>query len=262
MTNETIIRLGIFFGIFIFFAVWEILKPRRTLKASKGNRWATNIGITIIDTALLRLIFSSGAVGFAIFVSERKLGVFNVIEISYWIVVVLSVIILDFIVYLQHVIFHMIPFLWRLHQMHHTDLDLDVTSGTRFHPLEIVLSMGIKIGAIFFLGTPPLSVLIFEIVLNATSMFNHSNIYIPIGLDRILRLFVVTPDMHRVHHSVIIKEFNSNFGFNIPWWDRFLGTYRSQPKMGHKDMTIGLAHIRDEKKLSLFHLLIQPFTRQ
>ncbi len=261
MTNEAIIRFGFFFGIFILFSVLEILKPRRNLRTSKGNRWTTNIGITIVDTALLRLIFSSGAVGFAIFVSERKLGFFNMTGIPYWMVVVLSVIILDFIIYLQHVMFHMIPLFWRLHRMHHTDLDIDVTSGTRFHPLEILLSMGIKIGAIFFLGTPPLSVLIFEIVLNATSMFNHSNIYIPIGLDRILRLFVVTPDMHRVHHSVIIKEFNSNFGFNIPWWDRFLGTYRSQPKMGHKDMTIGLAQLRDEKKLSLFHILIQPFTR-
>ncbi len=262
MTNEATIRLGFFFGVFILFAVLEMIIPRRALRASKGGRWTANIGITMVDTALVRLIFSSGAVGVAIFVSGRNLGILNMIEIPYWAAVVISVVVLDLVIYLQHVMFHTIPLLWRLHRMHHTDLDIDVTSGTRFHPLEIVLSMGIKIGAIFFLGAPPLSVLIFEVVLNAASMFNHSNIYIPIELDRILRLLVVTPDMHRVHHSVIIKEFNSNFGFSVSWWDRLLGTYRPQPKMGHNDMKIGLAMIRDERKLSLFHLLVQPFGRK
>ncbi len=167
---------------------------------------------------------------------------------------------LDFTLYLQHVLFHAIPTLWRLHMVHHTDLDFDVTTGVRFHPLEIILSMGIKLIAVITLGPSPLAVLLFEVALNTTSLFNHSNIYVPLKADRVLRLFVVTPEMHRVHHSVIIQETNSNFGFSIPWWDRMFGTYRPQPAKGHVDMVIGLAQYREPQHLNLWQLIILPFT--
>jgi sterol desaturase/sphingolipid hydroxylase (fatty acid hydroxylase superfamily) len=255
------IRLGLFFGLFLLFALWEVFLPRRRLHVSKLKRWTTNIGITTINTLLLRILFGAGAVGMAMAAQENGWGLLNVVALPFSAAVIFSILALDFLIYLQHVMFHAIPFFWRFHLMHHTDLDLDVTSGTRFHPVEIFLSMGIKFGAIFALGTPALSVLIFEILLNATSMFNHSNIYFPETIDRVLRLFIVTPDMHRVHHSVIIKETNANFGFNIPWWDRLFGTYRPQPEKGHHDMTIGLARFRESNKLTLFHLLLIPFLR-
>jgi sterol desaturase/sphingolipid hydroxylase (fatty acid hydroxylase superfamily) len=172
---------------------------------------------------------------------------------------IIGIIILDFIIYLQHAIFHALPVFWRLHMMHHTDLDFDTTTGVRFHPLEVLLSMGIKIGAIWGFGIAPLAVVLFEILLNATSLFNHGNVRLPQPLDRVLRFFVVTPEMHRVHHSVIIRETTSNFGFNLPWWDRLLGTYRAQPAAGHEGMTIGLSHFRDPRQLTLFRLLVLPF---
>jgi sterol desaturase/sphingolipid hydroxylase (fatty acid hydroxylase superfamily) len=177
----------------------------------------------------------------------------------YWAAVVLSALALDFIIYLQHVMFHAVPAFWRLHMMHHADLDFDVTTGNRFHPIEIILSMVIKTAAIIVLGAPALGVIIFEILLNGTSMFNHGNVRLPLGLDKILRLAVVTPDMHRVHHSVFPFETNSNFGFNFPWWDRLMGTYRAQPSKGHEGMTIGLNQFRDPSRLTLGHILVMPF---
>lgn len=259
--SEAYIRAGFFFGVFGVMAFWELTAPRRAPATSKPARWANNLGITLLDIVLVRLLFAAGAVRFAILARERGWGLLSLLEAPMWAKVVLGAVALDFAIYAQHNFFHFVPLFWRFHKVHHTDLDIDVTTGIRFHPLEMVLSMCIKIGAVFFLGAPPLAVLIFEVALNATSMFNHSNVRMPQGLDRLLRLFVVTPDMHRVHHSVIIKELNSNFGFNLPWWDRLLGTYRAQPSRGHEEMIIGLAGFREAKALNLWSLLALPFRR-
>jgi sterol desaturase/sphingolipid hydroxylase (fatty acid hydroxylase superfamily) len=253
------IRLGFFFGIFVLVAILEILRPRRALTASKTSRWFTNLVIIALNPISVRLIFPVLPVGMALLAAERHWGLLNIMALPDWLKVVIAVIILDFSIYLQHVLHHAIPILWRLHMVHHADLDFDVTTGMRFHPIEIVLSMAIKLMTVAALGPPALAVLIFEVALNATSMFNHSNIHIPEKIDRILRLFVVTPDMHRVHHSVIIRETNSNYGFNLPWWDRLLGTYKDQPEEGHDGMTIGLSHFRDPRSLTLPRLLVLPF---
>ena len=258
--NEATIRLFFFLGIFSVVAIVEFMSPRRPLTTSKSKRWFTNIGIIFINTIFIRLFFSAGAVGIALFVSENKWGIFNTLGISYWLAVILSVVVLDFAVYIQHVMFHAIPTLWRLHMMHHADMDIDVTTGTRFHPVEMILSMVIKGAAIIVLGAPPLGVIVFEILLNGTAMFNHGNIKLPLDLDAFLRMFVVTPDMHRVHHSVFPSETNSNYGFNLPWWDRIMGTYKSQPMKGHLDMSIGLNQFRNPDKLGLMDILILPFT--
>ncbi|MGM0427048.1 MAG: sterol desaturase family protein [Thermodesulfobacteriota bacterium] len=258
--NEAAIRTAFFVGIFLAVALVELMVPRRPLTTSKKTRWFGNIGIVFIDTFILRLLAPAGAVGVSVWIGHQGWGLMNAIDLSLWLEVVITVIVLDFVVYMQHVMFHAVPILWRLHMMHHADLDLDLTTGTRFHPLEIIISLGIKAGAIIVLGAPPVGVIIFEIVLNGTAMFNHGNFFIPLGVDRFLRLLVVTPDMHRVHHSVFPFETNSNFGFNLPWWDRICGTYRSQPRKGHKEMTIGLNQFREASRLTLPWLLILPFT--
>ena len=258
MAHEPFIRLTAFLGVFIAVAIWESLSPRRQLNTSKANRWISNISITLIGTGLVRSLFPILAVTFA--ANETTLGLLHQTSLPFFVRVVIGILALDLIIYGQHVLFHSIPLLWRLHMMHHADLDIDVTTGLRFHPVEIILSMGIKLVAIFLVGPPVLAVILFEILLNATSMFNHGNIRMPADLDRLLRLFVVTPDMHRVHHSVIIVETNSNFGFNLPWWDRLFGTYRAQPAAGHNDMALGLSQFRDPKRLSLPWLIILPFT--
>lgn len=241
-------------------ALCELVAPRRVLTTSKTVRWISNLSIVFLNTALVRFLFPVLAIPMAIIAAENGWGLLNNLELPFWVTVSLGVLLLDFVIYLQHVMFHAVPTFWRLHMMHHADLDFDVTTGSRFHPIEILLSMGIKISAVVLFGTSALSVLIFEVVLNATSMFNHSNIRLPLGLDRILRLLIVTPDMHRVHHSVVIRETNSNFGFNFPWWDRLLGTYRAQPAAGHEDMTIGLSQFRELKRLNLLWMLFLPFT--
>jgi sterol desaturase/sphingolipid hydroxylase (fatty acid hydroxylase superfamily) len=257
--NEVTIRLGFFFGIFFAVALAEVMSPRRALTTSKSGRWFANIGIVVVNSVLLRIIVPAGAVGVAAWVNQRGWGLLNNVELPYWLAVALSAIALDFVIYVQHVLFHAVPALWRLHMMHHADLDYDVTTGTRFHPIEIVLSMGIKVCAVVVLGPPVLGVIIFEVLLNGTAMFNHGNLKLPLGLDRVLRLFVVTPDMHRVHHSVFPSEANSNFGFNLPWWDRLMGTYRAQPSKGHEGMTIGLNQFRDPDRLTLRWMLAMPF---
>ncbi|MGO8820366.1 MAG: sterol desaturase family protein [Desulfomonilaceae bacterium] len=258
--NEPIVRLGCFMGIFIAVALGEFLVPRRSLSTSKASRWFINLGIVIINTFILRILFPVAAVGVAIIATQRDWGLFNNVGIPHWGAVVLSVVILDFAIYLQHVLFHAVPILWRLHMMHHADLDFDLTTGSRFHPIEIMISMLIKMAVVILIGAPAVSVIIFEVVLNATSMFNHGNVFIPLDVDGVLRLMVVTPDMHRVHHSVFPFETNTNFGFNLPWWDRIMGTYRDQPKMGHEGMTIGLNQFRDPSGLTLFKSLALPFT--
>jgi sterol desaturase/sphingolipid hydroxylase (fatty acid hydroxylase superfamily) len=260
MANEKVIRMSFFFGILIMMALWEVFAPRRALTISKAVRWVNNLGLVFFNSFLLRVIFPAAAVGMAAFTSANGWGIFNYYEVPFWVAVVASVVVMDFIIYLQHVMVHAVPALWRLHRMHHADLDFDVTTGARFHPLEIILSMLIKFATIAVLGPPVLAVVIFEVVLNATAMFNHGNVRLPSGLDRVLRWIVVTPDMHRVHHSVEDDEANSNFGFNLPWWDRLLGTYRDQPRGGHEGMTIGIHKYRKPKQVAWFPgMMMLPF---
>jgi sterol desaturase/sphingolipid hydroxylase (fatty acid hydroxylase superfamily) len=222
-------------------------------------RWPSNLGLVVLDTVLVRLLVPATAVGLALIGEARGWGLFQIAGASAWAAVPLAVLALDLAIYLQHVLFHAIPALWRLHRVHHADQDIDVTTGIRFHPIEILLSMAIKFGVIAALGPPAVAVLIFEVLLNATSMFSHSNIAIPLWLDHVLRWIVVTPDMHRVHHSVVVRETNSNFGFNLPWWDRLFGTYRDQPAAGHRDITIGIAQFREPGEQRLDRMLTQPF---
>ncbi len=259
LTHEGTIRVVAFSGMLVLMAIWEGLAPRRTLKTPKGIRWYSNLALVCIDTLTVRLLLPFQAVGTALFVQDRGWGILSHIAFPYWISVVIGVVCLDFVIYLQHAMFHFIPAFWRLHRVHHTDLDFDVTTGVRFHPIEIILSMGLKMAAVVLLGIDAMAVVIFEVLLNATSMFNHGNVRFSGPIDRVVRLFVVTPEMHRVHHSVLIKEYNSNFGFNLPWWDRLLGTYRDQPESGHEGMTIGLSQFRDPNSLTLPWLLILPF---
>jgi sterol desaturase/sphingolipid hydroxylase (fatty acid hydroxylase superfamily) len=259
--HQLVIRLTVFFAIFLLMAAWEVFAPRRTLRASKPVRWFNNLSITFFDAFVGRFVFPLSAVSLAILAEERGWGAFNYLRVNSVAAGVISIVLLDLAIYLQHVVFHKVRVLWFIHGMHHTDLDIDVTTGARFHPVEIVFSMLIKMGIILLVGIPAWSFLVFEILLNGTSMFNHSNIHISQKVDRLLRLVLVTPDMHRVHHSVIIREHDSNFGFNLPWWDRLLGTYRDQPKEGHDNMVIGLANFRDPKGLSFPRLLAQPFVK-
>ncbi|MCW9059526.1 MAG: sterol desaturase family protein [Gammaproteobacteria bacterium] len=260
MTYEIPIRLGFFFGIFLIMAAWELAAPRRVPQHSKWVRWGNNLGLVFLNSFVLRVLAPTAAVGMALFASEQGWGLFNYFDVPFWVAVLASVLILDFFIWLQHVMVHAIPLLWRLHRVHHADLDFDVTTGARFHTLEILLSMGIKFAVILLLGPPLVAVVIFEVLLNATSMFNHSNVRMPLGLDRVLRWFVVTPDMHRVHHSTEDDETNSNFGFNLPWWDRLFGTYRDQPRKGHVDMEIGIRSFREDRWCSwLPGMLTIPF---
>lgn len=259
MNYEPWIRLGSFVGVLVILAVWESLAPRRRLTENKPLRWLNNFGLVVVNTIAVRMAFALGAVGIALVAAERQWGLFHNLALPTWLAVVLSVVVLDLLIFLQHVLFHAVPLLWRLHMVHHADLDFDVTTGLRFHTFEILLSMGIKAASILLIGAPAVAVLIFEVLLNATSMFNHGNIRIPLPLDRVMRLFVVTPEMHRVHHSALASETNSNFGFNLPWWDYLLGTYRAQPRDGHEGMKIGLSQFRDKRADRLHWMLLLPF---
>ncbi len=259
MEFEAIVRIVFFLGILAAVAVWEVRAPRRELTVSKTGRWSNNLGIIVVNTVLVRLVMPGAAVGVAIAAQQSNFGLLNAVELPSVLSFVVGILALDLIIYLQHLMFHAVPLLWRLHMVHHADLNIDVTTGLRFHPIEIFISMGIKMAAVAALGAPVMAVVVFEIILNGTAMFNHGNIRLPEAVDRILRLLVVTPDMHRVHHSVVIRETNSNFGFNFPWWDRIFGTYRAQPAAGHTGMTIGLSQFRDASRLTLPRLMILPF---
>ncbi len=261
LANEKTIRASFFAGMLIFIALWELAAPKRALTISKTVRWINNLGLVFFNTYILRVLFPAAAIGVASFASEQGWGLFNYYhDVPFWFAVVASIIIMDFVIYVQHVMVHAIPILWRLHRLHHADLDYDVTTGSRFHTLEIILSMLIKFATILLLGPSIVAVIIFEIMLNATAMFNHGNISLPKKLDKYLRLILVTPDMHRVHHSVEDDEANSNFGFSLPWWDRLFGTYRDQPRAGHQGMTIGINKYRDPKQVSwLPGMLLFPF---
>lgn len=259
--TEFTVRLGSFALVLLSMALWELLAPRRRLTAGKPLRWLSNLGLVAMNTALARLVVPLSAVAMAELAATHGWGLLNWIQWPVWLELMLAVVALDLAIYLQHVMFHAVPVLWRLHLVHHADLDIDVTTGLRFHTLEILLSMLIKAAAVLVLGPSVWAVVIFEVVLNATSMFNHSNVKMPLWLDRVLRLIVVTPDMHRVHHSALQRETNSNYGFNLPWWDFLLGTYRDQPEAGHETMTIGLEQFRDEQQTErLDQMLLLPWS--
>ena len=263
LVQEPLIRSVFFFGILGIMALWERLSPSRRLSVSRPLRWGSNLGLVVLNTVLLRAVFPLAAVGFAAIAVEQGWGLFNVVALPGWLAILLSVMALDLVIYWQHVMFHALPTLWRLHKVHHADRDFDVTTGLRFHPVEIFLSMGIKIAAIALLGAPPVAVLIFEVLLNATAMFNHGNVSLPRSVDRLLRWVVVTPDMHRIHHSVIVQETNSNYGFNLPWWDYLFGTYRARPAKGNQGMTIGLTEYQNTLRVAqLPWVLLLPFSRQ
>jgi sterol desaturase/sphingolipid hydroxylase (fatty acid hydroxylase superfamily) len=256
---EIAVRVGCYAVVFAGMALWEWLAPRRRLTVGRRRRWPGNLGILAIDIIAVRLLVPTAAVGVALIAAARGWGLFNLLGLPAWAAIPVGVVALDLVIYVQHVVFHHVPLLWRLHRMHHADLDIDVTTGVRFHPLEILLSLAIKMAAVLALGVPAPAVLIFEVLLNATSMFNHSNVALPPRLDTVARWIVVTPQMHQVHHSVLRAETDSNFGFNLPWWDRLFGTYRAKPAAGEQGMTIGLPIFRDVAELRIMRLLTQPF---
>ena len=258
LSQEPLLRLGSFLAAFTIMAGWELVAPRRIPQFSRGRRWPHNIALLLVDVAVLRIAAPGAAIAIAIAGEANGWGTLNALSLPPWMAVILGVLLLDLVIYFQHVTFHAVPALWRLHRVHHADLHFDVTTGTRFHPLEILISTGIKCAAVAAIGAPALAVLVFEILLNVTAVFNHSNVRIPVGVDRVLRWLVVTPDMHRVHHSVLHNESSSNFGFNAPWWDRMFGTYRPQPMRGHEGMAIGVDAFRTPEDLRVDRLLLQP----
>jgi len=256
---DLVIRIAAAVPIFAAMALWEILAPRRPRSVARRWRWPSNLGILVVDALAVRILIPVAAVGAALIAAGNGWGLFHAIGLRLSLAALLGFLALDLAIYAQHVAFHKAPLLWRLHRMHHADPDFDVTTGVRFHPFEILISMLIKIAVVIALGIPPVAVIAFEVVLNATSMFNHGNVTMPSWLDRALRAIVVTPDMHRVHHSVDARETDSNFGFNLSWWDRLFRTYRAAPQAGHAGMTIGLPTFRDRAELRLDRLLTQPF---
>jgi sterol desaturase/sphingolipid hydroxylase (fatty acid hydroxylase superfamily) len=258
---EIAVRVGGSAVVFAIMALWEWFAPRRHLTAGRRPRWPGNLGILAVDIIAVRLLVPTAAVGVALIAAAHGWGLFRLMALPAWAAVLIGVIALDLAIYIQHVVFHHVPVLWRLHRMHHADLDIDVTTGVRFHPFEILLSLAIKMAAVAALGVPAVAVLIFEVLLNATSMFNHSNVALPPRLDRLARWIVVTPQMHQVHHSIDRAETDSNFGFNLPWWDRLFGTYRAKPAAGEQCMTIGLPIFRDVAESRIVRLLTQPFRK-
>jgi len=259
LAHEPAIRLTFFIGIFATMAFWEIVLPRRAASFSRWRRWPSNLSIVVLNSLLLHILLPGVAVGVALAGERNGWGLLDAATLPAWMKFALAIVLLDLAIYLQHVMFHALPALWRFHRMHHADPDFDVTTGGRFHTGEIIISAGYKLAIVVALGVPAASFVVFEVLLNATSMFNHSNIDLPLALDRALRWILVTPDMHRVHHSVERDETNSNFGFNLSWWDRLLGTYRAQPAAGHDEMTIGLDVFREPAQLRLDRMLLQPF---
>jgi len=256
--DETLFRVIIFAAIFLIMALAEHASPRKTLQLGR-QRWSANFAILALDILIVRLLLPAGAIGAAWWANSHDVGLFNYLDWHDGISVIMAVVLLDLAIYGQHVLFHAVPLLWRLHMVHHADRDIDVSTGLRFHPFEILLSMLIKISLVVLLGAPVLAVLIFEIVLNAMAMFNHANVRLPFNCDALLRWLVVTPDVHRIHHSILKHETNSNYGFNLVLWDRLFGTYRAQPQYGHDGMIIGLEHLQDAPTHRLLTMLRLPF---
>lgn len=259
LKHEALIRLGVFATVFVAMALWEAIAPRRPQRHARRLRWPGNLGVAVLDSLLVRVLVPTTAVAIAAFAAQRGWGLWPAVQAPGWLAFAGSLMLLDLAIYAQHVVFHAVPLLWRVHRMHHADLELDVTSGARFHPVEILLSLGIKMIVVIAMGAPPAAVLVFEVLLNASSMFNHGNVNLPARVDRALRRLLVTPDMHRIHHSWRASETNSNFGFNLACWDRLFGTYRAQPRDGQLGLTLGLHVFRDESELRLDRMLQQPF---
>ncbi len=259
MNEDSLLRLGITLGMLAGMFCWEWIAPRREWREPRGPRWLGNLGLATLNALLLRLLFPAGLVAFAAWCQFHQLGLLVHIDLPPSVKVLLAVLALDAVIYGQHVMFHRVGVLWRLHMVHHADRDLDVSSGLRFHPLEMVVSFVIKGLAVFMLGVPVTAVLVFEVLLNAMAMFNHGNVLLPEPFERRLRLLVVTPDMHRIHHSVLPREHNSNFGFNLSCWDRMFGTYRAAPEKGHQCMTLGLAPFRNAPTHDLSWMLRLPW---
>ncbi len=264
MENEATIRLAAFLGLFAVFAVLEALAPRKRRSQPRKRRWFTNLSIIVLDSVTTRamaLLLPLLAVGAALDASARGWGLLNMLGGPLWLKVLASIVILDLAIWFQHMVFHKVPLLWRLHRVHHADRDIDVTTALRFHPIEIAASMLIKIGVVYLIGAPALGVILFEILLNGSAMFNHANMRLPPGVDRVVRKIFVTPDMHRVHHSVHHQEFNTNYGFALSIWDRMFRTYTDQPRDGHEDMVIGLEW-QDDKPSRLGWSLLLPFAKK
>lgn len=251
-------RLISFLAALSGFAFWEWISPRRKLSQPKTNRWTINISMHLINTTFVYFFMGAIVYSTALLAKEEGWGLMNWLHFPQPLSLLLTVLILDFVIYLQHRFFHLIPHFWRFHRIHHTDLDFDVSTGIRFHPIEIMVSLIIKMIAIVLIGADPWGTVVFEIVLNASSLFNHANIFIPLPIDKKLRWVLVTPDVHRIHHSIFSNETNSNFGFSVTWWDRLCRTYRDQPKRPHTEMEIGLPSHRKAEKLKLVDLLILP----
>ena len=262
LETEFVIQISIYAVILLIVALLELILPRRRLAVSKSSRWTTNISIAAVNVVILRLFARYGAIGTAAMLQRNDWGLFNRIDLPFWFIFIFSVLLMDFIIYLQHIAFHAFPLLWRLHRVHHTDVDFDLTTGIRFHPVEIFLSMGLKVLVVLVFGIPPIAALVSEATLDSGSIFNHGNFRIQLKFDRYLRWLVVTPDMHRVHHSVQMHENNSNFGFFLPWWDRLMGTYRDQPQEGHREMSIGLTQYKEAGNMSFARLVQLPFERE
>ena len=260
--HEPAIRLVISAAVFALIVTGEALFPRRPQPIGRMRRWPGNLGIVLLDTALVRILFPTAVVGVALAAQMGGWGMLNAFAFPGWLAALLAILALDVAIYFQHRIFHAVPVLWRLHRMHHADLEFDVTTGLRFHPFEILLSLAIKCAVVVIVGVPAVAVVTFEIALNAASLFNHANLRLSAGLDRRLRHVLVTPDMHRVHHSIVRSETDSNFGFTVSWWDRLFGTYRPQPAAGQNAMTIGIPLFRDPGELRLDRMLLQPFRRE
>lgn len=258
MTSELAIRIGAFAGVFVIVALWETFAAVRQRTYSRRERWPHNLGLLIVDVIVLRLTLPGAAIAVAIAGEANGWGLMRYLDLPGWLAFIVAVLLLDLVIYFQHVTFHAVPTLWRLHRVHHADVDFDVTTATRFHPVEIIISMAIKAAAVAAIGASPEAVLTFEVLLNATAMFNHANASLPQRLEPLVRSVLVTPDMHRIHHSVVYNETASNFGFNLSWWDRLFGTYRKAPATSQETMTLGVDAFREPKDLRLDRLLIQP----
>lgn len=259
--SETTLRLLLFVTVFVLLAILERVRPRRQLTITRSRRWTANLGLSVLNTVVVRIAVPLAGVGAAVLAQERGWGLFNWTELPVWLEIVAFLLLFDLTIYLQHRLFHWQPLLWRMHRMHHTDPDYDLTTGNRFHPGSILISAAIKLGLVLLLGPVPVAIVLAEILLNATSMFNHSNVNLPLKLDKILRRIVVTPDMHRVHHSIEADEHNHNFGFNFPWWDHLFGTYQEQPRLPHADMVIGIRGFEANESANLLKLLVQPLRK-
>jgi sterol desaturase/sphingolipid hydroxylase (fatty acid hydroxylase superfamily) len=260
LQREAMVRLVFFTFVFVSMLAWELLAPRRNLSVSKPLRWLNNLGLFALNSVVLRLLFPAAAVGIALAVAEMGWGLFNLLTLPFWLEVIAAVLLLDLAIYLQHILMHRVSLLWRLHRVHHADLDIDLTTGSRFHTIEIIVSMLIKGMVILLLGPALIAVLVFEVLLNGMAIFNHANVSLPSAVERVVRYLLVTPDMHRVHHSTVKRETNSNYGFNLSVWDRIFSTYIDQPEKGHDKMTIGIAEFRDAKQVDqLPGMLALPF---